>query len=215
MYGAGGNPGKYIDYNHRCLYMHRTRYQRILITGVCLLLLLSALALGADQQREVTREVTNPDVTAGKSADSALAWTKTTMTDAVTGEQFSIDELAKQGKPVVIHSFAVWCPACSMQLRETERLLAENPDDFTLIGIDLDPNENQDMVKRHVEKNKYPGRYATSPKELTRGLVATFGTGFALELPQTVIVCNQTVNKLGSGLFRDTTLKSALSQVCA
>ncbi|MFH0966308.1 MAG: hypothetical protein V1862_01305, partial [Methanobacteriota archaeon] len=126
-----------------------------------------------------------------------------------------IDDLAKLGKPVVLHTFAVWCPACSMQLRETERFLAAEPDAFTLLGIDLDPNENQDMVKRHLEKNKLPGRYASAPKELTRGLVETFGTGFALELPQTVIICNRTVNHLGSGVFREQTLKSALSQVCA
>jgi len=195
--------------------MHRTRYQRILITGLCLFGILTGFCIAAELPKEMSQEVTNPDVNAVEPSDPGLAWTKLTMTDAVTGEQFSIDELAKQGKPVMLHTFAVWCPACAMQLRETERLLAANPDAFTLVGIDLDPNENQDMVKRHIEKNNLPGRYASAPKELTRGLVGTFGTGFALELPQTVIVCSRTVNHLGSGLFREQTLKSALSQVCS
>lgn len=195
--------------------MHRTRYQRILIAGLSLFCILTVSCIAAEQPVEVSQEVINPDVNAVETAGTGLAWTKVPMTDAVTGEQFSIDELAKQGKPVMLHTFAVWCPACSMQLRETEHFLATDPDAFTLVGIDLDPNENQDMVKRHVEKNNLPGRYASAPKELTRGLVETFGTGFALELPQTIIVCNRTVNHLGSGVFREQTLKSALSQVCA
>jgi len=195
--------------------MHRTRYQRILIAGLCLFSLLTGSVIAAEPLTEVSKEITNPDVNAIKPTDSGLSWTKVSMTDAVTGEQFSLDDIAKQGKPVILHTFAVWCPACAMQLRETERFLAANPGAFTLVGIDLDPNENQDMVKRHIEKNAYPGRYAAAPKELTRGLIGTFGTGFALELPQTVIICNRTVNHLGSGLFREQTMKSALSQVCS
>jgi thiol-disulfide isomerase/thioredoxin len=176
--------------------------------------MLAGTCIAAEQQKEVSQEVTNPDVNAIKPSDSGLAWTKVQMTDAVTGEQFSIDELAKQGKTIILHTFAVWCPACTMQFLETGQLLTADPDAFTIVGIDLDPNENQDMVKRHVEKNKFPGRYVSAPRELTQGIVGTFGPGYALELPQTTIVCSRTVNHLGSGLFREQTLKSALGQVC-
>lgn len=195
--------------------MHRIRYQSILITGLCLFIILATGIAASQQQKEVSQEVTNPDVNTVQPTDSSLSWTKIPMTDAVTGEQFTIDELAKLGKPVLLHTFAVWCPACSMQLHESENMLTSSPDAFTLVGIDIDPNENQDMVKRHIENEKFTGHFAAAPKELTRGMVGTFGTGFALELPQTVIVCNYTVNHIGSGLFRAQILKSALSQVCS
>ena len=195
--------------------MHRIRYQSTLITGLFILLFLIVASAASEQPKEMSQEVTNPDVTAVESADSGLAWTKVPLTDAVTGKQFTIDELARLGKPVLLHTFAVWCPACLMQIQESERMFANSPDSLTVVGIDIDPNENQDMVKRHVEKYGFTGHFAASPKELTRGLVGTFGTGFALELPQTVIICNQTVNHIGSGLFREQTLKSALSQVCS
>jgi hypothetical protein len=195
--------------------MHRIRYQAILITGLCLFMILATGIAASEQQKEVSQEVTNPDVTATEPTDSSLSWTKIPLTDAVTGEQFTIDGLVKQGKPVLIHTFAVWCPACSMQLHESEDMLTNSPDEFTIVGIDIDPNENQDMVKRHIEKEKFVGHFAASPRELTRGLVSTFGTSFALELPQTVIVCSRTVNHIGSGLFKSQTLKSALSQVCS
>ncbi|PWR69914.1 TlpA family protein disulfide reductase [Methanospirillum lacunae] len=195
--------------------MHNIRYRRVLITGLCFFLILMTMATASEQPKEVSKVVPNPDVNATQPSDPGLAWTKIPMTDAVTGEQFSIDQIAKMGKPVLIHTFAVWCPTCSMQLGESEQMLTTSPDSFTIVGIDIDPNENQNMVKKHIEKEKYAGHFAAAPKELTRGMVGTFGTSFALELPQTVIVCNKTVNHLGSGLFRAQTLKSALSQVCA
>jgi len=187
----------------------------MLITGLCLsLVLITGIAI-SEQPKEVSTEINNPDVTAVEPSASNLGWTKIPMTDAVTGEQFTIDQLAKLGKPVLIHTFTVWCPACSLQLQESENMLTKTPDAFTIVGIDIDPNENLYMVKQHIEKEKYAGHFAAAPKELTRGLVETFGTSFALELPQTVIVCSRTVNHLGSGLFRSQTLKSAFSQVCA
>ncbi|MFH0966155.1 MAG: hypothetical protein V1862_00515, partial [Methanobacteriota archaeon] len=79
--------------------MHRTRYQRILITGLCLFCILTGLCIAAELPKEVSHEVTNPDVNAVEPTDPSLAWTKVPMTDAVTGEQFSIDDLAKLGKP--------------------------------------------------------------------------------------------------------------------
>jgi thiol-disulfide isomerase/thioredoxin len=195
--------------------MHRIQYQNILITLIFILAILISACSASEQPKEVDQEVTNPDVTAVESGDTGLTWTKVALTDAISGKQFTIDELAKQGKPVLLHTFAVWCPACLMQIQESERMYANSPNSMTIVGIDIDPNENQDMVKRHIEKNGFKGYFAASPKELTRGLVGSFGTGFALELPQTVIVCNRTVNHIGSGLFREQTLKSALSQVCS
>lgn len=196
--------------------MHRIQYQCLIITSLVLLSILTISVVASDQPTEMSSEITNPDISAAASAGSSLTWTGVSMTDAITGEQFTIDEIAKEGKPVVVHTFAVWCSACLMQLRESERLLAANPDRFTIIGIDIDPNENQDMVKRHIEKNGFPGRYAASPKELSRGLVDSFGSSFLLELPNTLIICNKTVTRVGSegGLFRESTLNDALSTLC-
>jgi thiol-disulfide isomerase/thioredoxin len=165
---------------------------------------------------EVNQETTDPDVTEVKATESGMIWTKIPMTDAITGKRFTIDEIAKEGKPVILHTFAVWCSACLIQLRETEGLLADEPDAFNIIGIDLDPNENQDIVKRHIEKNGFPGRYAAAPKDLSSGLIETFGVNFFTDLPQTVIICNKTITKIGSdgGLFRQGTLKSAFSELC-
>ncbi|HWQ67431.1 MAG TPA: redoxin family protein [Methanospirillum sp.] len=194
--------------------MHSTRYQSLLLTGIILFCILITNCTAENQQKEISQEVTNPDVTTVEPASSTFSWTKLPLTDAVTGEVFTLDELAKQGKPVIVQTFAVWCPACSMQLRETARLTAGLPDAYTLVGLDIDPNDNLNSVKRHVEKNNFTGRYTASPAEVTRGLVETFGKSFALEIPQTIIICNQTVNLIGSGVFNEGTLKEILAEAC-
>ncbi len=195
--------------------MHRIQYSCLPILSLVILSILTISAVASGQPTEMGSEVSNPDISSGSSG-APLSWTGVTLTDARTGEQFTIDEIAKEGKPVVVHTFAVWCTACKMQLKETERLLAQNPDRFTIIGIDIDANENQEAVKRHVEKNQFPGRYAVSPKELSRGLVDSFGPNFLLELPNTLIICNKKVTRVGAegGLFRESTLDNALSTLC-
>lgn len=213
---SGPEPGKFIDQDRRSVYMQTGQYRFHTLPALILFLCMAVFCVVSAQPAEMSGEITNPEISPADSGKTDLSWTKVPMTDAVTGEQFTIDEVVQEGKPVIIHTFAVWCSACQMQLRETERLVAEDPDGFSVIGIDIDPNENQDMVRRHIEKNEFPGRYAASPKELSRGLVSTFGTGFLLELPNTIIICNKTVTRIGSegGLFRGTTIRDALSHLC-
>jgi len=136
------------------------------------------------------------------------------ITDVMTGRQTTITELAEEGKPVIIHSFAVWCPACSIQLRETAKLLKENPEAFTVLGIDLDSRENTEMIKSHVEKNQFVGMYIAAPTNLTRGLIQTVGPRVVQSLPQTLIICNKKITYVGDGAFPEAKLKSILSELC-
>ncbi|MFH0966504.1 MAG: redoxin family protein [Methanobacteriota archaeon] len=134
--------------------------------------------------------------------------------DTVTGKHTSVVELAAEGKPVIIHTFAVWCSACSMQLRETAKLVKNNPNTYTVLGIDIDPRENADMVKNHVEKNHFVGMYGAAPPDMTRSLMKTFGNQIVASLPQTLVVCNKSVTYIGDGAFPEAKLKEILTEVC-
>lgn len=79
-------------------------------------------------------------------ANSSLSWTTTPMTEVTTGNMITVLDLIKKGKPVIIHTFAVWCPACTNQLKETTKLVRNNPDNYTVLAIDIDPNENSATV---------------------------------------------------------------------
>jgi len=147
------------------------------------------------------------------NSEAGLQWLTIPITDVITGRQTTISDLASQGKPVIVHTFAVWCPACSMQLRETKKLNLNNPGEFIILGVDIDPRENTAQVKNHIEKNKFEGIYVTAPEDFTRSLINTVGTQVVQSLPQTIIIRNQSVTYIGDGVFPESKLKIILSQL--
>jgi len=148
------------------------------------------------------------------SENTGLSWMTYSITDAVTGKKTSVAELAEEGRPIIIHTFAVWCPACSIQLKETAKIVLSSPDTYHVLGIDLDPRENTDMVKKHIEKNQFVGMYVAAPPEMTRSMINAFGTQIVQSLPQTIVICNKSVTYIGDGVFPEANLKKIISEVC-
>ncbi len=148
------------------------------------------------------------------SGDTNTSWMTIPFTDAITGKQSSIAEMASSGKPIILHTFAVWCPACSMQLRETAKLVAKNPDAYIVLGVDIDPRENTEMVKNHIEKNKFTGTYISAPPKMTRSLMDTVGDQIVQSLPQTIVICNKSITYVGDGVYPEAKLGTILSKLC-
>lgn len=169
---------------------------------------------GGDRTEAIAELLSTQDDSSSDSVNKQTAWIKAPMTDVTTGEQFSIQNLAAEGKPVIISSFAVWCPGCSMQLLEATKLITAHPDDYVFVAIDVDPNENAAKVKNHMEKNNFKGYFTAAPLDVTRSLVAAYGPGFALEIPQTIIICGKTASHLGSGVYDARTLEKAAKELC-
>lgn len=189
------------------------KYHILFLTICCIAAIMTA-GCTSDTRSQTS---TNPDTTSyitQSNTTEGISWMTIPITDAVTGKQTSVIELAEQGKPVIIHTFAVWCPACSMQLHETAKLLQEKPGAYTVLGIDIDPREDTAMVKDHVEKNHFVGKYTAAPIDLTRSLIRTVGQQVVQTLPQTIIVCNKTVTYIGDGVFPEAKLRSILSELC-
>ena len=159
-------------------------------------------------------QINNETTDAAITGDTGTTWMTIPITDTITGKQTSIVDLASSGKPIIMHTFAVWCPACSMQLRETKKLNQNNPDAFIILGVDIDPRENVAQVKNHVEKNQFTGMYASAPPEFTRSLMKTVGPQIIQTLPQTVIICNKSVTYIGDGVFPEKRLDTILSELC-
>jgi thiol-disulfide isomerase/thioredoxin len=106
------------------------------------------------------------------TGDAPGAWIETELTDVVTGETFRVSDL--EGTPVLVESFAVWCPTCLKQLQEMTELL-EQTDEVVLVALDTDPNEDADRVRDHVERYGLAGRFAVAPQEMTDALVDEYG----------------------------------------
>ena len=142
-------------------------------------------------------------------------WMNTELKDVRTGETFRISDF--EGKPILLESFAVWCPTCTKQQNEVKKLHDEIGDSVVSIAINTDPNEDESKVLEHIQKNNFNWYYAISPIDMTQSLISEFGNSI-INAPSTpmVLICEDgSYRKLGSSGVRDTAeLKEEIERGC-
>ncbi len=141
-------------------------------------------------------------------------WMNTQLTDVRTGKQFTISSF--KGKPVLLESFAVWCPTCTEQQRQTKKLKELEGDTIVHISLDTDPNEDANTVLQHVETYGFDWYYAVSPIEMTRSLIGDYGTKvvFAPGVPMILICPDQSARLLPGGVKTPEKLLSEIGSGC-
>jgi cytochrome oxidase Cu insertion factor (SCO1/SenC/PrrC family) len=115
------------------------------------------------------------------------AWYSASLTDASTGQAFTINDF--KGKVVLVEAMAIWCPTCLKQQGQVKALhdsLGQR-DDFVSIGLDIDPNEDSASLKSYVENNGFDWLYAVSNAGVSSELSSLYGDQF-LNPPSTPIV---------------------------
>ena len=100
-------------------------------------------------------------------------WFAIPLTDARTGETFTINDFA--GKVVLIQTIAQWCTNCAYQQDEVRTLskLLDNPDDLVSISLDVDAHEDQaslNSLKKYVDYFGFDWHFAIAPLEVDRAL---------------------------------------------
>ena len=95
--------------------------------------------------------------------------------------------IADLDAPTIVHSFAVWCPKCE---RLSNQLTAVDGE-YTILGLNTDPNEDAAKVREYAEANDFGWRFAVAPTGLTDALVTEFGST-VVNAPSTpvVVVCD-------------------------
>jgi thiol-disulfide isomerase/thioredoxin len=114
-------------------------------------------------------------------------WFGVALTDARTGQTFSINDL--KGKVVLVETMAQWCSSCLKQQGEVKALrekIGAN-DDFVSVGLDIDPNENAADLKTYAETRGFDWLYAVPPAEVSREIGNLYGAQF-LNPPSTPIL---------------------------
>ena len=104
---------------------------------------------------------------------STLSWMDIELKDVRTGESFRISDFG--GRPILLESFAVWCPTCTAQQREIGKLKESEGESIVHISLDTDPSEDEAILAAHLERNGFDWYYAVSPIELTQALIDDFG----------------------------------------
>lgn len=141
---------------------------------------------------------------------TASSWIDFELTNVATGEKFKISDF--NDKPVLLESFAVWCPTCTQQQKTTKKFHEEVGDSVVSISIDTDPNEDESRILEHIERNGFHWYYAITPAEMTRSLIDQFGVGIvnAPSVPM-ILICGDNVKKLGSGIKSVSELKKEVA----
>jgi cytochrome oxidase Cu insertion factor (SCO1/SenC/PrrC family) len=99
-----------------------------------------------------------------------LNWFDMELTDAVSGETFTMSDFA--GKVVLVETMAMWCPNCLVQANEVRKMheALGNPKDLISVSLDVDTNEDAATLKKYVEEYGYDWRFAVAPLLVARAL---------------------------------------------
>jgi len=141
-------------------------------------------------------------------------WRTIELRDVQTGETFSVASLS--GKPVILYTFTVSCPICTLQQKEISAFKKEHGEDVAVIGIDIDPKEEEAALKNHIEKNGFLGYYTLSPPGMTGSLAERFSPVVVTPASAPVImVCpGGDARLLGTGIKTSAQLSSLIRAVC-
>ncbi|MDN7023785.1 hypothetical protein FGU65_02545 [Methanoculleus sp. FWC-SCC1] len=141
------------------------------IAVVLILLLAAAAALCTERQEE-----------------GAAAWQETPITDLVTGEAFTIAGLAAAGDPVLIQTYADWCPACSAQLAEIARLQESSPETATFVLLSPDPAADPETMQQRFLAAGVTGHAAIPPPGFSRAMIGDLGRAPFATYPSLFVV---------------------------
>jgi cytochrome oxidase Cu insertion factor (SCO1/SenC/PrrC family) len=153
---------------------------------------------------------------AGHSAlgEEPLDWRDITLKDVNTGEIFKISDFAE--KPVLLETFAVWCPVCTQQQKQIRSLHASVGDDVVSISLNVDPFEDESLVASHAGSNGFGWIYAVAPPEMTQLLIKEFGTVVvaAPSAPVFLVCDDHQARYLGRGVKSSSRLLSEVAAGC-
>jgi cytochrome oxidase Cu insertion factor (SCO1/SenC/PrrC family) len=141
---------------------------------------------GSDDPGAAAVASAEPAVASVDPTDAAAAWLDIELTDAGTGEPFTLASL--RGEVVAIEPMAIWCSNCKAQQDNVKRAY----DDIQAAGVryislGIDPGEDPDALVRYAERNDYEWTFVQSPRELSRTLSDRFGSQI-LSAPSTPLI---------------------------
>jgi len=146
--------------------------------------------------------------------EPAEDWKNVELTDVLTGETFTISDL--KGKPVLLESFAVWCPTCRKQQDKIKELHEEVGNSVVSISLDTDPNEDESKVIGHANKHEFDWYFVVSPPSLTTALIDEYTISIvnAPGAPVLLICEDQTTRFLKRGVKSAEELKQEIEAGC-
>jgi thiol-disulfide isomerase/thioredoxin len=103
------------------------------------------------------------------------AWQTISLTDARTGESFTLADYA--GRTLFVETMATWCPNCKQQLSAVKSAVATaDPEKMAFIALSVETGLDASALASYADQNGFEWRFAVASAELVQALAATFGT---------------------------------------
>lgn len=106
------------------------------------------------------------------------AWFTIPLTDATSGETFTISDY--KGKVVLVETLAMWCSNCLRQQKQVavlHDLVGDNPD-FVSVGMGIDTNENIEDLKGYIASNGFDWVYTVATPDVAREIGNLYGNQY-------------------------------------
>jgi rhodanese-related sulfurtransferase len=178
--------------------MQNNKLQKLIVPGVVILGIFLGVALNFSQDRIDNFESNGND------------WRNTELIDVRDGSSYTINDLQK---PALLETFAVWCHTCTRQQQEIKNLKQNL--NITSISLNVDPNEDSEKVRDHIENNRFNWRYSVSPSKVTQSLIDRFNPAIA-QPPSApvVLICENNSRKLENGVKPASKLRDEINKGC-
>jgi thiol-disulfide isomerase/thioredoxin len=134
------------------------------------------------------------------AADMVPAWQTIALTNAATGETFTLGDF--QGKTVFVEPMATWCSNCRAQQGEVREAKTQLGDDVVFIGLSLETNLPSEQLASYAQDNGFDWTYAVMPVDLLSQLADQFGRSItnAPSTPHFIIRPDGTFSDLSTGI---------------
>jgi len=114
----------------------------------------------------------------GKDTMSTPMWFSAKLTDVNTSKSLRVTDF--RGKVILVEAMAVWCTTCFQQQQQIQALhgLLSKSDDLVSLSLDIDPNENDAILKAYANSHGFDWMYAVAPANVAREIGNLYGDQF-------------------------------------
>ena len=145
--------------------------------------------------------ISPPAVAVSAPAAERPAWHSLPLTDARTGQTFTLADFA--GKTVYVESMATWCTNCRNQMGVIrDQVLGQvDPDQVIFVGLSVETNLASETLASYTSTHGFEWTFAVMTPELLQELTTTFGRTVTSPpaVPHFVIGPDGTTGDLGTG----------------
>ena len=138
------------------------------IVGIIVVGAIGGLFLLNSTQQQVSKDVMVKDVSKEQAMQEeppqAMAKEAFTLRN-VNGDQISLAELQKSGKPVLIYFFATWCPVCEKDLRSLNSTYQKYQGKMEVVVVGFDPSETSEQISQYRQRRGYTWAFAEYNKD--------------------------------------------------